>query len=265
MKKTDLEEIKAEEKRFMGKEMPEPEVTGKIKHYDDMKVEWLYPLSDTYYEWVKAACHACLATWEQYPYDEINKMVDKEEKLLAILEERPISVALEMPKFAFKITGITRAMTHQLVRHRKMAFGQQSIRVVDPTGAPVRIPEAFKEMHDERASELAKEYYAAVDANKKLYKKLVRNEVPREQARNILPIGTTTSIVVTADLRTMIDYFKSRTIGITQGEHHYLVYLIAKEMQKVQPRFFEFICERVNGLKELVAKDWEKLVGGDNE
>ncbi len=217
-----------------------------------MKVEMLFPLSNSYYsEWVGGATHACLATWEQYPYKDINKMTyqEKEKQLNIILNDRPISVALEMPKFTFKITGLTRAMTHQIVRHRKMAFGQQSIRVVDPTGAPVRMLEAFEA---EDKGDLKSRYYDCVVNAKNLYKDMVSAGIPREQARNILPMGTTTSIVMTADLRTMIDYFRGRTSKITQGEHHYLVYLIAKAFREQQPKFFDFICTKVDGLKELV-------------
>jgi len=251
MKETKLEEIKQEELKYFGKILEEPKINPDLEDYSGMKVQMLFPLSDSHYdEWVYAATHACLATWEQFPYKDVNKMSqgEKEKQLNIILEDRPISVALEMPKFAFKIIGLTRAMTHQLVRHRQMAFGQQSIRVVDPTGAPVRLPEILKT--DYRF--LREKYENCVMDAKELYKEMVENDIPREQARNILPIGTTTSIVMTANLRVLIDYFRGRTSSITQGEHHYLVYLIALAFKKGQPQFFNFVCTKVNGLKELV-------------
>ena len=250
MKETKLEEIKQEELKYFGKILEEPKINPNLEDYSGMKVQMLFPLAESYYdEWVYAATHACLATWEQFPYKDISRMSqeEKEQQLNAILEDRPISVALEMPKFTFKITGLTRAMTHQLVRHRQMAFGQQSIRVVDPTGAPVRMPEILK---TDKTFEDA--YFKCVINAKELYKDMVANGIPREQARNILPIGTTTSIVMTANLRVLIDYFRGRTSNITQGEHHYLVYLIASAFKKRQPRFFDFVCTKVNGLKELV-------------
>jgi len=250
MKQTNLEEIKNEEKRFFGFELEEPEISSQLNDHSGMDVKWLYPIQDTYFDWIGAAIHACLATWEQYPYATIDNMTleEQEKRLLNVLEERPISVALEMPKFAFKITGLSRAMTHQIVRHRTWAFGQQSIRVADTTGAPTRKPKNL-------SPEIEKDYNEVVTATKKMYKQLVNLGIPREQARNILPIGTTTSIVCTADLRSLIEYFKSRTLDITQGEHHYMVYLIAKTFKEHQPKFFEFTCSKVNGLKELVESD----------
>lgn len=252
MKETKIEEIKQEEQKYFGKILEEPEINPTLETYSGMKAEMLFPVLETYYDdWVNGATHACLATWEQFPYEDINSMSQdqKGKQLNVILGDRPISVALEMPKFAFKITGLTRAMTHQIVRHRQMAFGQQSIRVVDPTGAPVRLPEAFKIKSDK---EFEDAYFDCVIKAKELYKDMVDAGIPREQARNILPIGTTTSIVMTANLRVLIDYFRGRTSSITQGEHHYLVYLIAKAFKEKQPKFFDFVCTKVNGLKELV-------------
>ncbi len=257
MKKADMDYIKKEEKFFLDAEKKYRRINKKTEFFTDMSVEWLYPKKDTYLDWINASAHAGLVTWEEHPYEMIKKysIKEKERKVLKLLKERPISVILEMPKFAFKINNLSRAMTHQIVRHRKMAFGQQSIRVVDAGTAPTRIPLSLK-----KNKKLTEEYNSVVYQTKKMYKNLIENGVPREQARNILPIGTTTSIVVTTDLRALIEYFKSRTLNITQGEHHYLTYLIAKEMSKKQKKFFEFTCTRVKNLKNLIRKDWRRLL-----
>jgi len=255
VKQIDLKGIKKEEVKYLGVEQSEPEINSKLEGYEGMRVKWLYPYKNTYWDWIEASAHACLTTWEMYPYESINAIGQdkKEELVLNILRDRPISVALEMPKFAFKVTGLSRAISHQLVRHRKMAFGQQSIRVVDVTGAPTRKPQNI-------SGELLDIYGRTVVANKRVYKELVSAGVPREQARNILPIGTTTSIVAVSDLRTLIDYFKGRTSGIAQGEHNYLVYLIAKSFQESQPEFFKFVCTKVDGLEKLVSGEPKELI-----
>lgn len=261
MKQTTLKEIKEEEKKYFGKEIEDKEYEGpKLSGYSGMSVEWLYPLSDTYYDWVNAAIQACLCTWEREPYSMVNGMSssEKEKLLLNILKDRPISVALEMPKFAFRINGLSRAMTHQLVRHRQWAFGQQSIRVVNPINQMVRVPENMPFADSITYKRIIKECH-------EMYLQMVENGIPREQARNILPIGTTTSIICTVNMRYLIEYFQSRTISISQGEHHFLVYLIAKEMEKFQPKFFRFICTKVKGLKELVESEGKGLIGGSGE
>ncbi len=97
-------------------EEPEQQVAG----YETIKVELLS--GSNYKEWVKAAMYASLVTWDTTPQLPVSKflelpMEEQEKKLMFMLIQRPISVALEGAVFTFKITGVPRAMTHQIVRH----------------------------------------------------------------------------------------------------------------------------------------------------
>lgn len=233
-------------------EEPEQQVAG----YETIDVELLS--SSNYKEWVRAAMYASLVTWDTTPQIPVSKMLDlpfeeQEAKLMSMLGKRPISVALEGAVFTFKINGIPRSMTHQIVRHRQMAFGQQSYRVSSCYSDPVRIPVSLLEKESDEKTErvatvLISRYENAVKELRELYKDMIQAGVPMEQARNIMPMGTCTKIGVTMRLRDMIDYFKGRTGEIAQDEHTYIVCLMAKEMQEKQPEFFEFIMSKVPGL-----------------
>lgn len=251
-----------EEVEFLGApvghnfEEPEQQVAG----YETIKVELM--AGSDYKQWVKAALYNSLCTWDTTPQIPVSKMMDwdfeKQEKtLMFMLTKRPISVALEGAVFNFKITGVPRAMTHQIVRHRQMAFGQQSYRVSSCYSDPVRIPVSLLERlgkEDYQAEAMHEEYIEIVMKVRKMYKDLIQAGIPMEQARCIMPMGTCTKIGVTMRLRDMIEYFNGRTSDITQDEHTYLVCLLAKEMRDKQPEFFNFIKTKAKGLEETMKK-----------
>ena len=243
---------------------PEQQVAG----YESMKVDLLS--ASNYKDWVRASLYASLVTWDTTPHNPVSKMIEitgselplssfeeMEKRLMFMLSKRPISVALEGAVFTFKITGIPRAMTHQIVRHRQMSFGQQSFRVSSCYSDPVRIPVTLTEKMQSSvpgAMQHYTNYVLAVENVRKIYKDLIEFGIPMEQARCIMPMGTCTKIGVTMRLRDMIDYFKGRTSDITQDEHTYLVCLMAKEMRDRQPEFFKFICTKAPRLEATMEK-----------
>ncbi len=251
-----------EEIEFLGNpvghnfEEPENQVAG----YESIKVELLS--SSNYKDWVRASMYTSLVTWDTTPQIPVSKMLDlpfeeQEKKLLFMLTKRPISVALEGAVFSFKITGVPRAMTHQIVRHRQMSFGQQSYRVSSCYSDPVRIPVTLMERinsGDKLALDLRDQYIKSVESVRKTYKDLIEFGIPMEQARCIMPMGTCTKIGVTMRLRDMIEYFNGRTSDITQDEHTYMVCLMAKEMRDKQPEFFNFIKSKSKNLELTMVK-----------
>lgn len=261
-KEADNKYIVDEEIEFLGApvghnfEEPENQVAG----YESIKVE-LLSASD-YWDWVNGAVYASLVTWDTTPQLPVSAILEKtneekEELLMKMLQKRPISVALEAAVFTFKITGVPRAMTHQIVRHRQMSFGQQSYRVSSCYSDPVRIPVTLDERvgrGDSEADILARKYIETVKSVRSMYKELIEAGIPMEQARNIMPMGTCTKIAVTMRLRDMVEYFSGRTSAIAQDEHTYLVCLMAKEMKEKQPEFFEFIKTKAKNIEEVMGK-----------
>jgi thymidylate synthase (FAD) len=124
------------------------------------------------------------------------------------------SSALEHASYTFAIDGVSRAMTHQLVRHRLASYNQQSQRYVayadEPTfivppglDADPALRDAF--LDSCRASFLA--YRALLDAG-----------VPAEDARYVLPNATETKIVVTMNVRELMHFFELRCCKRAQWE-----------------------------------------------
>jgi flavin-dependent thymidylate synthase len=262
-KEASEEYIVAEEIDFLGAPVgdrfvePEKEISG----YDNLKVELTLPISkEAYADWVSAALYNSLCTWDATPHLPIVAMdklslEEKEKKLFYILKKRPISVAFEGTTFNFRILNVPRSMTHQIVRHRQMAFGQQSYRVSSCYSDAVRVPQSL--LDAEKTAENTKliaDFEEAVINNRKVYKELILAGIPMEQARNIMPMGTCTKIGITMRLRDMIDYVKGRTGDIAQDEHTYIVCLMLKELKEKQNKFYEVIKMFVPKVEETMAK-----------
>jgi len=256
MKKADKKYIEKEVVEYFGKKIKHKELKDEFCGFETMECELMSPLGEeSYKQWVNAAFFSTFATWDETGDKLLDDMPheEREKRLLYMLKSRPISVARECVKFTFRLSGISRAVTHQLVRHRKMAFGQQSLRVSDPSQDAIRLPEVM--WNDEGEYQDAIEKCVEVMCSvKKLYSDLVEIGIPREQARAVLPIGITTKINATMDLRAMIDYFRARISDIAMAEHTYMVALMANELRGRQPKFYCYISSQVDGLVECIKE-----------
>jgi thymidylate synthase (FAD) len=120
---------------------------------------------------------------------------------------------VEHASATFEISGISRACSHQLVRHRIASFSQESQRYVDMSGPEWVLPPAVEENPEARAvwERFAGEVQAA-------YRALRQLEVRKEDARFVLPNGTATRIVVTMNFRELLHLFRLRISAEAQWE-----------------------------------------------
>jgi thymidylate synthase (FAD) len=119
---------------------------------------------------------------------------------------------IEHASYTFSIEGVSRSMTHQLVRHRLASFSQQSQRYVNMTDAEYVVPPTIGA--DE---ELAARYKALMDRIWEEYR-LLAKKVPVEDARYVLPNACTTNITVTMNARELWHFFELRTCRRAQDE-----------------------------------------------
>jgi thymidylate synthase (FAD) len=121
---------------------------------------------------------------------------------------------LEHASYTFAIDGVSRAMTHQLVRHRLASYNQQSQRYVTYADEPTFIvPPAVAA--DPAAS--AAFDVACADAFG-AYRALLDAGVPAEDARYLLPNAMETKIVVTMNVRELLHFFELRCCKRAQWE-----------------------------------------------
>ena len=115
--------------------------------------------------------------------------------------------------FTFKIEGISRACSHQLVRHRHCSFTQRSQRYCSEDGFESVKPKTI-------ADDWYGEFSHAVQG---CYSGLQRGGVPNEDARYILPNACATSLYLSCNLRELIHMANERLCSRAQWEIRDLV------------------------------------------
>lgn len=122
--------------------------------------------------------------------------------------------ALEHVSYTFAIDGVSRALTHQLVRHRLASYNQQSQRYVSYSDEPSFIvPPAVDADPAARAA-----YLQACGSAFLEYRALIEGGVKPEDARYLLPNAMETKIVVTMNVRELLHYFELRCCRRAQWE-----------------------------------------------
>jgi len=180
-----------------------------------------------------------------------NKFVNM---LMDIGHESPI----EHVSFTFAIEGVSRVLTHQLVRHRLASYSQQSQRYVKLDQFEYVIPPAIEkneqgkkifiqsmkkaqEDYDALVKLLTKDHIenfsdegiSLVEAKKKATKKAI------EDARFVFPNACETKIVVTMNARSLMNFFKHRCCNRAQWEIQNLAIEMLKCVRKISPTLFK--------------------------
>lgn len=128
---------------------------------------------------------------------------------------------LEHVKFTFAIEGVSRALTHQLVRHRIASYSQQSQRYVQEFDFAYIIPPSIAadvEMKAEYVNimkEIQSSYNRLLE---KFAKKGIKGEMANQDARFVLPQAAETKIVFTMNCRELIHFFQQRCCSRAQWE-----------------------------------------------
>ena len=118
---------------------------------------------------------------------------------------------LEHAYATFRIRNCSRAMTHQLVRHRLMAVSQQSQRYVDEKGFAYVVPESMP-------AEFLEDFHQDMRTIEQMYRKWRQRGLRKEDARFVLPNACTSEIVVSANFREWRHIFKLRLSSKAQWE-----------------------------------------------
>ncbi|MEJ2201912.1 MAG: FAD-dependent thymidylate synthase [Desulfuromonadaceae bacterium] len=181
---------------------------------------------------VAAAARLC------YSSASIGRLLEQEDSERSALLEKILALGhysvLEHASFTFGIEGISRACSHQLVRHRIASFSQQSQRYVSlrsPLAAVV--PESIASR-----SELLKRYNGFLAQAHELYAEFLDAGVPAEDARFLLPNATETKLVMTMNVRELLHFFNLRCCRRAQWEIRVLAIEMLRLARRAAPLFF---------------------------
>jgi len=118
---------------------------------------------------------------------------------------------LEHAYATFRIKNCSRAMTHQLVRHRLMAVCQQSQRYVDEENFSYVVPESIRQEHVD-------DFHKDMEIIRLMYHEWRERDLKKEDARFVLPNACTSEVVVSANFREWRHIFKLRLSPKAQWE-----------------------------------------------
>jgi thymidylate synthase (FAD) len=138
----------------------------------------------------------------------------------------------------------------QITRHRHLTFDIQSMRYADFSEQEIVTPQSLRD--DEHFSRetgvtevegrelLRGEYEETIDELVELYERLVRSGVPKEDARFILPLGTTVNMTFSGNARTFMHVFNLRQKASSQWEIRELSNMLAEELKSWMPYSFNW-------------------------
>ncbi|MDR2866106.1 MAG: FAD-dependent thymidylate synthase [Methanomassiliicoccaceae archaeon] len=180
----------------------------------------------------KICASAGNSCYSERPSHELMDDGEDPERILSKIVGMGHHSVVEHATFTFSVQGVSRALTHQLVRHRVASFSQQSQRYVSLKEPTYVIPETIRE--DPEALSV---YTRMMDSIWESYRKLC-DRVPAEDARYILPNGTTTNITITMNARELLHFFSLRTCNRAQREIRDMADMMLMICRDVSPVVF---------------------------
>jgi len=166
-------------------------------------------------------------------YDE-DITLEKAQKLIREIVARGHESVLEHASFTFLIGGISRAASHQLVRHRIASYSQQSQRYIHFKNPEFVIPPSIKENET-----LFDHFREQIQKSSDIYQEMIKMGIAEEDARYILPQAITSQIILTANAREYLHILKLRLCSRSQWEIRMIATAILKILKELSPIIFE--------------------------
>jgi len=178
---------------------------------------------------------------------------------------------LEHANYSLLVEGVSRSLTHELVRHRAgMAFSQLSQRYVDESDANFVVPPAIigddtlREAWQTQIDAAQSAYVALVEQLIQRYAwvadKVHRRKMAREAARGVLPNSTETKIVVTANARAWRTLLELRSSEGAELEIRRWAVMVIRVLQNEAPGFFsDFEIYQADDRREAARVTYHKV------
>lgn len=192
----------------------------------------------------KTIIEAAATCWKSVPREQILHHIIKAEHL----------TPLEFASFNFRIEGVSRALTHQLVRKRVgVAFCQESQRYVNyDIGFNYVTPPSIENSPGNNTymnSTARVIFNRAMLVAQSAYEQLIELGIPSEDARFVLPNACCSTIDVAINYHALIDLAKERLCSRAQWEIRVLLETIKAEIEKVSPALAGYLQPKCYWLK----------------
>jgi thymidylate synthase (FAD) len=169
-------------------------------------------------------------------------------KMIRQLRDSGHDSPLEHVSFSFGIEGISRALSHQLVRHRIASYSQQSQRYVKDEGFETIMPPSIS-----KSPLCEKKFSETIETIRQAYQELLKAGIPAEDARYLLPNACETKIIVTMNVRCLLHFLEVRTCTRAQWEIRQMALEMRRLVREVAPLLFQLsgpTCETMGYCRE---------------
>ena len=170
--------------------------------------------------------------------------------------------------FSFDLQGVSRAASHQIVRHRVASFSQQSQRYVKITRSygylkPPSIPDNLRVPVEINKQKLELSFADVMDLTRQAEEELVQKGVKAEDSRYLRPNAATTNIVMSMSPRQLLHFFNLRCAADAQWEIRDLAWAMYASVRLAAPQVFgqlpvaeksDYVKKRVMIVDDLVRK-----------
>ena len=214
-----------------------------------MRATLLFPTREIcqqyYLPLIYTACRTCYSELE--PQDIFDRATtgqvatEKQQDLIRRVIESGHGSTIEHIVFTFAISGVTRTLSHQLVRHRAgLAFDQQSQRYLNYKRPSYMVPGSVQDS----PPDLRDRFTAEMDESLAFYGEMLEAGIPGEDARFVMPNATRTNLIMTANLRALIHMSGLRLCTMAQWEIRRLFQLVRHEVFSVSPFLGSFLAPK---------------------
>lgn len=175
-----------------------------------------------------------IASFASICYDSSTTPEANAKRIKKLMDVRHLAT-LRFAYATFKIEGISRACSHQLVRHPHLSYLQRSQRYCKDDQQEMVLPDSIK-------GDALVDWINAREACEKAYKSALIAGAPKGDARFILPQAVTTEIYVTGNFQAFHDFLKNRLDKAAQWEIRAVAQRVHEELMKIAPNVFGGFC-----------------------
>lgn len=175
-------------------------------------------------------------------YDSNQKDLENEQKFIQSLIKSGHTSTIEHASASFLIEDVSRALTHELVRHRLFSFSQRSQRYVKETKPEFITPDILLSFNNSENENLAKAkeiFLKAMDNSWNAYNELLKCGLKAEDARFVLPNACCSTIAVSGNFREWRNFLTLRLSKYAQWEIRKLAEIILDKLIEIAPSVFK--------------------------
>jgi thymidylate synthase (FAD) len=179
-------------------------------------------------------------------YQSRDKITDESAvRFVKMLRDRGHESVLEHSCMTVEFNNVCRGFTHELVRHRIAAFTQESTRYVDESNFRVVVPpdkdpdEKIVELDFPDDTKIKVSFREWMELNEQMYRGLRKANWVAQDARQVLPIGIKSQIVMTANFREWRHVFKLRTAPNAHWEIRRVMTNLLNDVKQRIPVIFD--------------------------